>query len=311
MDERSHTAWDLAHYHVRNSSCAHYPQHQVEDESVTHQPVGGLSHGLGVLHLYPDLVLPSFLVARQRSLVLEISNCRLPRQLSSYHRTLYPAPIRGHHHPRRITHSHHPVSVSPCKGSIDWKAVCDKRGRLSPLQPFRGYSVLLDETCQQVSDLPFTTNERFPDSNADIRSTMPLRNYPAITPRRVSRIHIQLSHILLHSQISHQVLDIGRNCVRASVLPFWKSRPLRRLAKIAICCNNDLSIVCGFAGWSDPATLVLRIVVSLDPEVYVGSVAPSNVAQVGFEHVPIEDVGLKGKFEFVSSRAYHSDRLAL
>src|SRR5437870_11740893 len=116
----------MAHYHVRNSSRPHNPQHHVEDESVTHQPVRGLSHGLGVLHLDSDLVLPSFLVARQRSLILEISNCRLPRQLSSYHRSLYPAPVRGHHHPRRITHSHHPLSVSPYKGSIDWKAISDE-----------------------------------------------------------------------------------------------------------------------------------------------------------------------------------------
>src|SRR6266550_7217475 len=181
MDERSHTAWDLAHYHVRNSSCAHYPQHQVEDESVTHQPVGGLSHGLGVLHLYPDLVLPSFLVARQRSLVLEISNCRLPRQLSSYHRTLYPAPVRRHHHPRRIAHSHHPVSGGPCKGPIDRQAVSDERGRPSPLEPLRSDLVLFDETCQQVSDLPFSTNVWFSDSNADIRSAMSFRNDPAIS----------------------------------------------------------------------------------------------------------------------------------
>src|SRR6266566_5895027 len=311
MDERSHTAWDLAHYHVRNSSCAHYPQHQVEDESVTHQPVGGLSHGLGVLHLYPDLVLPSFLVARQRSLVLEISNCRLPRQLSSYHRSLYPAPVRGHHHPRRITHSHHPVSVSPCKGSIDWKAISDERGGLSAFQPFRGDLVLLDETRQQVTNLPLTTNIRFPDPDADIRSTMSLRDYPAVPSWRVSRIHVQLGHILLHSQIGHQVFDIRRNCIWASVFAFWEPCPLRRLARIAICRNNDLSVVCSFTGRSDPTTIILRIVVSLDPNVYVGSVAPSNVPQVGFEHVPIEDVGLKGKFEFVSSRAHHSDRLAL
>src|SRR2546427_12995026 len=103
MNEGSHTAWDLAHYNVRNPSCAHYPQHHVEDESVTHQPVGGLSHGLGVLHLYPDLVLPSFLVARQRCLVLEISDRRLPRQLSTCPRSLSPAPARRHHHRRGTT----------------------------------------------------------------------------------------------------------------------------------------------------------------------------------------------------------------
>src|SRR5436190_851901 len=311
MDERSHTAWDLAHYHVRNSSCAHYPQHHVEDESVTHQPVGGLSHGLGVLHLYPDLVLPSFLVARQRSLVLEISNCRLPRQLSSYHGSLYPAPVRRHHHPRRITHSHHPVSVGPCKRPIDGQAVSDERGRPSPFEPFRSDLVLLDETRQQVTNLPFPTNVRFSDPYADICSAMSFRNDPAVASGRVSRVHVQFCYVLLHTQICHQVLDVGRNSIWASIFPFWKSRPLRRLARIAICSDNDLSVVCSFASWSDPATLVLRIVVSLDPNVYVGPVAPSNVPQVGFEHVPIEDVGLKGKFEFVSSRAYHSDRLAL
>src|SRR6266571_6198805 len=278
MNEGSHTAWDLAHYHVRNSSCAHYPQHQVEDESVTHQPVGGLSHGLGVLHLYPDLVLPSLLVARQRSLVLEISNCRLPRQLSSYHGSLYPAPVRRHHHPRRITHSHHPVSGGPCKGSIDWKAVSDERGRPSPLEPFRSYLVLLDETRQQVTNLPLTTNIWFPDSYADICSAMSFRNDPAVASGRVSRVHVQFCYVLLHTQICHQVLDVGRNSIWASIFPFWKSRPLRRLARIAICRNNDLSVVCGFTGWSDPAAFVFRIVVSLDPDIYVGSIASSNVA---------------------------------
>src|SRR6266480_4932608 len=148
MDERSHTAWDLAHYHVRNSSCAHYPQHQVEDESVTHQPVGGLSHGLGVLHLYPDLVLPSFLVPRQGCLILEISDRRLSSQSSSYHSSLYPTPVRGHNHSRCIAYRHHPVSIGPPKGSIHRKAVSDERGGLSSLQSFCSNFVFLDETGQ-------------------------------------------------------------------------------------------------------------------------------------------------------------------
>src|SRR3989475_438322 len=311
MDERSHTAWDLAHYHVRNSSCAHYPQHHVEDESVTHQPVGGLPLVLEFLHLYPDLALPPSLLAPQRIFFLKISAPRPPPQLPIYHGSLYPPPVRGHPHPRRITHSHHPVSVGPCKRPIDRQAVSDEREGLSPLEPFRSDLVLLDETRQQVTNLPFPTNVRFSDPYSDICSAMSFRNDPAVASGRVSRVHVQFCDVLLHTQICHQVLDVGRNSIWASIFSFWKSRPLRRLARIAICRDNDLSVVCSFAGWSDPATLVLRIVVSLDPNVYVGSVAPSNVPQVGFEHVPIEDVGLKGKFEFVSSRAYHSDRLAL
>src|SRR5207244_12759393 len=146
-----------------------------QQQSVSHHPVGGLSHGLGVLHLDSDLVLPSFLVARQRSLILEISNCRLPRQLSSYHGSLYPAPVRGHHHPRRITHSHHPVSVGPCKRPIDRQAVSDEREGLSPLEPFRSDLVLLDETSHHVANLPFLTIVRFSAPYADICSDMSYR----------------------------------------------------------------------------------------------------------------------------------------
>ena len=63
MNEGSHTAWDLAHDNVRDSLGAHDAQHNVEYESVAHQPVRGLSHILGVLHLHSYLVLPRFFVA--------------------------------------------------------------------------------------------------------------------------------------------------------------------------------------------------------------------------------------------------------
>src|SRR5207245_1213336 len=134
---------------------------------------------------------------------------------------------------------------------------------------------------------------------------------PSVPSRRVSRVHVQFCNVLLYIQIGHQIFDIGRHCVWASVLLFWEPRPLRGLAGIAVCRNNAFSVVCGFAGWADPATFVLRIVVSLDPDVYVGSAASSNVPEMGFEDVSVEDVRFEGKFEFVSSRADKSDRFAL
>jgi hypothetical protein len=50
------------------------------------------------------------------------------------------------------------------------------------------------------------------------------------------------------------------------------------LTGITICCDNDLPIVRGFSGWSDPAALAGRIVVGLDTDVYLGSIALSNIS---------------------------------
>src|SRR2546425_11197641 len=154
-------------------------------------------------------------------------------------------------------------------------------------------------------------NVGFPDSDSDIRSTVSLRNDPSVPSRRVSRVHVQFCNVLLDFQVGHQVFDIGRDCIWASVFPFWKSCSLCCLTRIAIRGNDDLSVVCGFTGWSNPAAFVFRIEVSLDPYIYVGSISLSDVAQMSFEDMSVENVCFEGKFEFAPSGADESDRFAL
>src|SRR5690349_17335044 len=91
-----HSAGNLAHYHISDSLCAHHSEHQVENEPMTHQPVRSLSHNLRVLQFDTNLVLPSLLIARQRSLVFKISQGCLSCKMSRYHRGLYPSTVCRH-----------------------------------------------------------------------------------------------------------------------------------------------------------------------------------------------------------------------
>src|SRR5881296_352716 len=140
---------------------------------------------------------------------------------------------------------------------------------------------------------------------------MSLGDDPSVPSGRVSWVHVQLCDVLLHFQIGHQVLDVGSYCVWASVFSLRKSCFLCGLARISVSSHDDLTVVSSLSGWSDPSALFFRVVVSLNPQIYVRSVGSSNVAQMRFEDVSVENVCFKGKFEFVASGADESDRFAL
>src|SRR5207249_1440991 len=86
------------------------------------QPVRGLPHPLGVLHLQTNLVLPSLLITRQRSLLFKVTDCRLSGQPPCDHGCLYPAPVCWHDHASSVADRHHPISVGPREGSINISA---------------------------------------------------------------------------------------------------------------------------------------------------------------------------------------------
>src|SRR5213593_2370701 len=129
---------------------------------------------------------------------------------------------------------------------------------------------------------------------------MSLGDDPSVPSGRVSWVHVQLCDVLLHFQIRHQVLDVGRYCVWASVFSLRKSCSLSCPARISVSSHDDLAVVSSLSGRSDPTTLVLRIVVRLHPHIDVCSIASSNVAQMRLEDVSVENVCFKWKLEFVS-----------
>src|SRR5438034_514492 len=113
--------------------------------SWSHQRVRGLPHPLGVLHLQTNLVLPSLLITRQRSLLFKVTDCRLSGQPPCDHGCLYPAPVCWHDHASSVADRHHPIRVGPREGSINREAIPYQRRLLSSPQSLSRYLVLLDE----------------------------------------------------------------------------------------------------------------------------------------------------------------------
>src|SRR2546425_3279789 len=136
---------------------------------------------------------------------------------------------------------------------------------------------------------------------------MSLRNYPPVSARRVSRIHVHLRNILLDIEVSHQILYVRGNRIGTRVSPFWKACSLCGLTRITVCCNDNISVNRFFPGRSHPAPLIIREVVSLGADVDIRTMASGNISQVTLENMPVKNVSAEWKLKLMSPRTYHTN----
>src|SRR5438094_10127851 len=115
-----------------------------------------------------------------------------------------------------------------------------------------------------------------PDSDSDICSSVPLRNYPSISARRVSRIHVHLCDVLLDVEVGDEILYVCSDRVGTCVCSFWKTGSLRSFTWIAVGGDDNISMDSLFPGSSDPASLIIGEVVCLGIDVDMSPLASGD-----------------------------------
>src|SRR6266704_612720 len=224
--------------------------------------------------------------------MLEIVDRSLRCQVSRNESGLYSTAICRHNHSSR---------------TVDREAITDHRSLVPANQPFRGDRVLLNETGEEIAYLPISSDIWFPDPDSNVCASVSLRNYPPISAWRVSRIHVHLRNIQLDVEVSHQILYVRGDRIGTIIGSFWKSGPLCGLARITVCCNDDVSVNRFFACRTNPASLIIREVVGLDDDVDIRTMASVNISGVTLENMPIEDVGRKWKLKLMPPRTYQTN----
>src|SRR5207248_2779651 len=114
--------------------------------------------------------------------------------------------------------------------------------------------------------------------------------------------------ILLDIEVGHQVFYVRGDRIRTRVGPFWKTPSFSGFTRITVCCYDNVAVNRFFARRSHPATLIIREVVSLDPDVDISTMASGNISQVSLEDMPVENVGTEWKFELVPPRTNQTNR---
>src|SRR5207245_2842635 len=183
----------------------------------------------------------------------------------------------------------------------------DHRSLVSADQPFRGDRVLLNKPNEEIPYLPISSDIWFPNPNSNVGSSLSLGNYPPISSRRVSRIHVHLRNILLDVEIGHKILNVRGDCIGTPVSPFWKTGSLRGLTRITVRCNDNVSVDRFFPGRSHPAPLIIWKIVSLDADVDIRTMASGNISQATLENMPVKNVSSEWKLELMSPRTYHTN----
>src|SRR2546425_2615749 len=239
--------------------------------------------------------------------MLEIVDRSLRCQVSRYQGGLYSTAICGHNHSSRIANGHNSIGISSGKRSVDREAIPDHRSLVPAHQPFRGDRVLLDKPGEEIAYLPVSPYVWFSDPDSDVRPSFSLGNYPPVSARRVSRIHVHLCNILLDVEIGHQVLYVRGDRIGTSVSPFWEAGSFRGLTRITICGNDNVPVNRFFACWSDPASLIIWKKVGLDTDVDVRTMACGNIPEVTLENMPIKNVSAEWKLKLMSPRTYHTN----
>src|SRR5712692_4159030 len=240
--------------------------------------------------------------------MLEIVDRSLRCQVSRNQSGLYSTAICRHNHSSCIANGHNSIGISSGKGTVDREAVPYHRSLVSANQPFRGDRVLLNETCEEIPYLPISPDVWFPDPDSNVRSSLSFGNYPPISARRVSRIHVHLSNILLHIEVGHQVLYVRGDCVGTCVGSFWKAASFSGFTRITVCCYDNVTVNRFFASRSYPTSLIIREIVSLDPDVDIRTMASGNISQMTLENMPVENVSAEWKLELVTTRTNQTNR---
>src|SRR5438093_2631701 len=241
--------------------------------------------------------------------MLEIVDCGLRCQVSRNQSSLYSTAICRHDHSGCIANGHDSIRIGPGKRSVDGEAIANHRSLIPPNQPFRGDGVLLDKSGEEIAYLPISPDVWFPNSDAHVCPPVSFGNYPPVSARRVSRIHVHLRNILLDVEVGHQILYVSGDRIGTRVGPFWKAGSLRGLARITICCDDNLAVNRFFPRRSNPASLIIREKVGLDTNVDMGAMASGNISEVTLEDMPIEDIGRERECKLMPSRTYQTNRM--
>src|SRR2546425_8602533 len=241
--------------------------------------------------------------------MLEIVDRSLRCQVSRYQGGLYSTAICGHNHSSRIANGHNSIGIGSGKGSVDREAIPDHRSLVPANQPFRGDRVLLNETSEEITYLPISPDIWFPDPDSNVCTSVSLRNYPPVSPWRVSRIHVHLCNILLDIEVCHQILYVRSDRIGTSIGPFWKTGSLRGLTWITICCDDNLAVDRFFACRTNPASLIIREKMGLDAGVDIRTMASGNLSEATLEDMPIENVSSEWKLKLMPPRTYQTNRM--
>src|SRR5436309_8136782 len=140
--------------------------------------------------------------------MLEIIDRSFRRQVSSNQGGLYSTPICRHDHSSSIADRHNSIRIGPGERSIDWKAIPNHRSLVPTNQTLRSDRVLLDEPGEEIAYLPVSPDIWLPDPDSDVCPSVSLRDYPSVSSRRISWIHVHLCDILLDIEIGHQILYV-------------------------------------------------------------------------------------------------------
>src|SRR5438445_4770317 len=234
--------------------------------------------------------------------MLEIVDRGLRCQVSRDQSGLYSTAICRHNHSSRIANGHNSIGISSGKRSVDREAIPDHRSLVSANQPFRGDRVLLDKPCEEIAYLPVSPYVWFSDPDSNVRASVSLGNYPPVSARRVSRIHVHLCNILLDVEVGHQILYVRGDCIGTGIGPFRKIGSLRGLTRITVCGNDNVSVNRLFTCRTNPASLIIREVVSLDANVDIRTMASGNISQATLENMPVKNVSAEWKLKLMSPR---------
>src|SRR6266540_2109737 len=232
--------------------------------------------------------------------MFEVVDRGLSCQISCNQSRLYSTAICRHDHSSSIANRHNSIGEGAGKRSVDWKAVTNHGGFVSANQSFRGHRVLLDKPGEEIAYLPISLDIWFPDPDSDVCPSVPLRNYPSISPRRVSRVHVHLRDILLDIEVGHEILYVRSDRVGTCVCSFRKTGSLRSFTWITVGCDDNISVNRFFPGWSDPAALIIGEVVGLNTDVDIRSMTLRDVSEVTLEDMAIKNVGPEWKLELVA-----------